>query len=42
VARARGLTISQVLPYKAPAEDEAVVSGSEPQAAIAAPEGEWT
>jgi small subunit ribosomal protein S5 len=42
VARARGLTISQVLPYKAPAEDEAVVSGSEPQAAIAAPEGEGT
>jgi len=42
VARARGLTISQVLPYKAPAEDEAVASGSEPQAAIEAPEGEGT
>jgi small subunit ribosomal protein S5 len=42
VARARGLTISQVLPYKAPADEEAVVSGSEPQAAIAAPEGEGT
>ena len=38
----RGLTISQVLPYKAPADDEAVVSGSEPQAPIAAPEGEGT
>jgi small subunit ribosomal protein S5 len=30
VAKARGLTISQVLPYKAPAENENVVSGSEP------------
>jgi small subunit ribosomal protein S5 len=46
VARARGLTISQVLPYKAPAEDEAVPSGSEPQATIEpaspAPAGEGT
>jgi len=42
VARARGLTISQVLPYKAPEQDEAVVSGSEPQAVIEAPEGEGT
>jgi small subunit ribosomal protein S5 len=32
VARMRGLTVSQVLPYKPPAEDEAGVSGSEPQA----------
>ncbi len=30
VAKARGLTINQVLPYKAPAEDEPAVSGSEP------------
>jgi len=30
VAKARGLTINQVLPYKAPAEDEPEVSGSEP------------
>jgi small subunit ribosomal protein S5 len=34
VAKARGLTINQVLPYKAPAEDEAAVSGSEPLAPI--------
>jgi small subunit ribosomal protein S5 len=32
VARMRGLTVSQVLPYKPPEEDEAGVSGSEPQA----------
>ena len=30
VAKARGLTINRVLPYKAPAEDEPAVSGSEP------------
>jgi len=46
VAKMRGLTISQVLPYKAPAEDETGVSGSEPQAPIepSAPavEGEGT
>src|SRR6266516_2066852 len=34
VAKARGLTINQVLPYKAPAEDEPAVSGSEPLAPI--------
>jgi hypothetical protein len=34
VAKARGLTINQVLPYKAPIEDESAVSGSEPQAPI--------
>jgi small subunit ribosomal protein S5 len=34
VAKARGLTISQVLPYKAPVEDENVVSGSEPQTPV--------
>src|SRR5437588_517605 len=32
VAKMRGLTISQVLPYKAAEEDEQGVSGSEPQA----------
>jgi small subunit ribosomal protein S5 len=42
VAKARGLTINQVLPYKAPEDQEAVLSGSEPQAAIEAPEGEGT
>jgi small subunit ribosomal protein S5 len=42
VAKARGLTINQVLPYKAPEEEEAVLSGSEPQAAIEVPEGERT
>jgi small subunit ribosomal protein S5 len=31
VAKARGLTISQVLPYKAPPVEETEVSGSEPQ-----------
>ena len=34
VAKMRGLTVSQVLPYKPPPEDEAGVSGSEPQAPI--------
>jgi small subunit ribosomal protein S5 len=40
VAKMRGLTISQVLPYKAAEEDEQGVSGSEPQApsAPAAPQ----
>src|SRR6266581_6354022 len=42
VARSRGLTISEVLPVSAPAEEEAVASGSKPQAAIEAPEGEGT
>jgi small subunit ribosomal protein S5 len=42
VARPRGLTISQVLPYKAPEQDEAAVSGSEPQAAVEAPGGDGT
>jgi small subunit ribosomal protein S5 len=37
VAKMRGLTVSQVLPYKPPEEDEAGVSGSEPQAPIEAP-----
>jgi small subunit ribosomal protein S5 len=36
VAKMRGLTVSQVLPYKPPAEDEGV-SGSEPQAPVEAP-----
>jgi small subunit ribosomal protein S5 len=31
VAKMRGLTVSQVLPYKPPEPDEAGVSGSEPQ-----------
>ena len=34
VAKMRGLTINQVLPYKAPDEDEGGVSGSEPQAHV--------
>ena len=37
VAKSRGLTISQVLPYKAPPEDEKPVSGSEPQTPVGAP-----
>jgi small subunit ribosomal protein S5 len=36
VAKMRGLTVSQVLPYKPPAEDEGV-SGSEPQAPVEPP-----
>jgi small subunit ribosomal protein S5 len=38
VARSRGLTINQVLPYKAPVKDEAELSGSEPQTSEAEPE----
>src|SRR5437870_2185906 len=37
VARMRGLTVSQVLPYKPPAEDAVEVSGSEPQAPLEPP-----
>jgi len=37
VARMRGLTVSQVLPYKPPAKDAAEVSGSEPQAPLEPP-----
>ena len=37
VARMRGLTVSQVLPYKPPAEEESGASGSEPQAPVAPP-----
>jgi small subunit ribosomal protein S5 len=37
VAKMRGLTVAQVLPYKAPAEDESGASGSEPQARAEAP-----
>jgi small subunit ribosomal protein S5 len=36
VAKMRGLTVSQVLPYKPPAEDEGA-SGSEPQAPVEPP-----
>jgi small subunit ribosomal protein S5 len=36
VAKMRGLTVSQVLPYKPPAEEEEV-SGSEPQAPVEPP-----
>jgi len=42
VARMRGLTVSQVLPYKPPEEDEAGVSGSEPQAPAEPPASEET
>jgi len=40
VAKMRGLTVSQVLPYKPPAEDESGLSGSEPRASEAAQETE--
>jgi len=44
VAKARGKTISEVLPYKAPAEDEAVAEPAEPAPleTAAAPEPEAT
>jgi small subunit ribosomal protein S5 len=40
VARSRGLTINQVLPYKAPVKDETELSGSEPQTSETALETE--
>jgi small subunit ribosomal protein S5 len=40
VAKMRGLTVSQVLPYKAPEEGENEASGSEPQAVTASPPAE--